>query len=177
MNRLHSVMSGLLSGLLSGMAVGVGARIAMRIVVDTTSRFPTFTPEGTLFVVLSGALLGMPIGVLYTALKQRLPGPVPVRGLLFGLILLGTAGLPLWGLPPAGELQLSPELGRRLFGALVIATGMLISLIEPALARRMPTPRWHAAHVLSYGALLLGGALGAVLFASSFIQSFFPGGE
>lgn len=177
MNRLHSVMSGLLSGLLGGMAAGIGARVAMRIVVDTTSRFPTFTPDGTLFVVLSGALLGMPIGALYIALKPHLPGPAPVRGLLFGLILLGTAGLPLWGLPPAGELRLSPELGRRLFGALVVATGMLIALIEPALARVMPAPRRHAAHALSYGALLLGGALGAALFASSFIQSFFPGGE
>ena len=87
---------GVVCGAAAGALAGVWARAAMRMVAlgvaDGVGITPDFTVAGSLAIVLSGALIGAPAGLVYGLVADRLPGPTRVRGLLFAGILLVLLG-------------------------------------------------------------------------------------
>ena len=84
--RLRTARIGLLSGLIAGLTAGVGSRIAMRLVALDSGSEPAFSIGGTLFIILMGALLGVPLGLLFVAVRRWLPGPALVQGISFGVL-------------------------------------------------------------------------------------------
>jgi hypothetical protein len=89
-----------LGAVLAGAVAGLGARSAMwviRLMNDThngevthaNSAVGRWTMDGTLNIVFVGALLFGGAGVpVYLLVRRWLPGPLGVRGLLFGVVLL-----------------------------------------------------------------------------------------
>lgn len=169
-NVVRSVGVGVLSGIGGGLVAGLGARIAMRVVADAIGKFPEFTVEGTLFIVMLGIVIGIAFGLVFVVVKRFVPGAGLVRGLIFGGLLLVVFGLPTL-LPPArGELALAPGLlGKYLFGSLFVVCGTVIALVERWIDRVMPAPRVAWVSFVGYGALLALGALGLVLFGFAFV--------
>lgn len=97
-----------LVGALSGAAMGLAARIAMRVVAITSGRIGTVarpesgavpgevTLDGTLFLVMAGAMLGLVLTVaIVVVLGRWLPGPSASRRLLVGALAGGPPSLLL----------------------------------------------------------------------------------
>ena len=171
--RVAVVSAGAAAGMLAGALTGLGARAAMRMVADGVADGvairPDFTVAGTLAIVLFGALLGAPLGVLYNAVADRLPGPARLRGIVFGLA----------GLAAIGPFFLRTEeffsIGRvMLFVPLFVLFGVAIGIaIGPSrsLMPRSPTP----VQVLAS----LAAATTVVLLAFTFVLNVLglPGGS
>ena len=85
---------GVLVGLIAGLAVGLGARIAMRIVALAAGIQPEFTMEGTLFILMSTAVMGAPLGPVFLAVRRWLPGSGRSKALSFGVLVLIFLGIP-----------------------------------------------------------------------------------
>ena len=86
----------LIVGVLAGAAfLGAGTRLAMRGVAHIEQRVPVWTINGTLEVVMFGALFGLGFALVWALVGRRIPGNRVVRGLLFGLLttILATPGL------------------------------------------------------------------------------------
>jgi hypothetical protein len=81
-----------LAGAAAGVVVGLAARLAMRTValglVDASQQPPTFTIAGTLSILVTGAIVGAPLALAYRILASRLPGPLVLRGLAYGALVL-----------------------------------------------------------------------------------------
>lgn len=128
--------------MVAGAAAGFGARVAMRMVADGVADGvgvrPEFTLAGTLAIATAGMLAGMPTGVLYNAVADRLRGPAIVRGLLFGLALLAVIG------PFFLRTEEFFSLGRvMLFLPLFLLFGTIIGIAlgpSRALMPRLPVP-------------------------------------
>ena len=94
--RLAPLAVGVLCGIAAGAIAGLWARIAMRMVAlgvaDGVGVGTEFTVPGTLLIVVTGALVGAPAGILYGVVADRLPGPARWRGLLYAALLLVVVG-------------------------------------------------------------------------------------
>ena len=101
-SRLRSPAVALAVGALVGVVVaGGGARLAMRLIALADDRedfglateggdvVGEVTLEGTLFVLLTGLVLGIVGAFLYLALRGCLPERPVLRALMFALIILG----------------------------------------------------------------------------------------
>ena len=92
----RSLAVGVVCGAAAGALAGVWARAAMRMVAlgvaDGVGITPDFTLGGSLAIVVFGALLGAPAGLVYGLIADRLPGPRSWRGLVFAGILLAIIG-------------------------------------------------------------------------------------
>ena len=85
---LRWLVIGVLSGLVAGILVGgIGSRIAMRIVAYAAGTDPVFT-AATMNMLIFGAFLGTPVGVLFVAVRRWLPGSGLRKGLAFGALLV-----------------------------------------------------------------------------------------
>ena len=148
---------GVIAGIAAGLASGIAARVAMRMVADGVAdgigQLPAFTPEGSAAILASGAIAGAPLGAIYAAAEPSLRAPARARGLVFGLVLLASAG-PLF---LSGDELFSR--GRvALFALLFPIFGIVVGLALPP-ARRI-APRIGAnAHVLLALIALGGGAV------------------
>jgi hypothetical protein len=162
---------GALAGAGAGIVAGLGARIVMRIVADAIGQFAVLTVEGTLAVLVTGVMFGFALGAPYGAVKGRLPGPAPAKGLIYGLVLLVLVGLPLL-LPPAqGELARAPELlGKSLFGFLILVYGLSIALCDAVLERALPS-RTGVVATVSYSLLSIVAAAGLVFFSVQIVRT------
>lgn len=93
---LGPIAVGVACGMAAGAVAGVWARIAMRLVAigvaDHVGVLPQFTVAGTLLIVVSGAIVGVPAGLLYTLVADRIPGPARWRGILYAGFLLALVG-------------------------------------------------------------------------------------
>lgn len=157
-----------LAGAAGGIVAGLGARLAMRIVADTIGQYPVLTVEGTLLILLIGAIFGVALGAPYGAIQRVLPGRAPAKGLLYGLLLLLLLGLPLLAPPAQGELALAPEaLGKGMFGFLFVVYGLSTALCYAALERVLPA-RTSTAATVSYSLLSITGAA-SLLFSTLLI--------
>lgn len=124
------VVAGFLAGLVCGFLVlGLGGRLAMSVIAFSLRGRMQWDLVGTLQVVMLGAALGAPAGLAYSALETRLPGGWLMKGGLFGIGCCA-ALTAVYFLRPAGpvELQTAPVLGSVLFGALVIAFGLVLAV-------------------------------------------------
>ena len=76
---------GVIAGMFAGSIAGAGARVAMRMVADGVADGvgirTDFTLLGSLAIVVSGMLIGTPMGVLFNAIADRMPGPRRLHGL------------------------------------------------------------------------------------------------
>lgn len=143
-----------LAGIVAGfLAAGVGSRLAMRVsgfmfsrdhpggfaTTDAGNRVGEITAEGTIFLLIFGTILGIMGAYFYAGIKPWLPGPVMLRGLLFGfllLILLSVMGLETgnddfqrFGSVTANVL---------LFSSLFVLYGLLIAPFEAWFDRVLP---------------------------------------
>jgi hypothetical protein len=79
-------------GLLAGL--GIGARLAMRLIALAAHQATSFSMEGTLIILLSGALLGLVAGPIFVTVQAYMPG-ARWQGGVFGLIVLGMLSLAI----------------------------------------------------------------------------------
>ena len=159
--RLERVAAGIVAGAAAGVLCGVVARIAMRSValglLDASMQVPIFTVQGTLAILMSGAIVGAPFGIGYALLADSVRLPRVTRGLLFAVILVAAFG-PLFFLGTDEFVSTGRVLAFIwLFPIFGIAVSLVLPVAQP-LAASMP----RAAH----GALMVGAAGGAVLIVT-----------
>ena len=138
---LNTVGSGIVGGLLVGALVGgIGARIAMRFVALVASMQPSFTLGGTVGILTIGAILGMPFGLLYVAIRRYLPGRGIWNGLVYGALLWLLFIVPTFLLAGEGELSLiSPAAGIAIFMSVPLLYGMALAVLIGRVETRLLT--------------------------------------
>jgi hypothetical protein len=138
MINLNTLRNGALAGLLAGALIGgIGARLAMRVVALVVGSQPSLTVSGTMLILLMGAILGIPLGLLYVALRRVWRWADGWLGLLLGVALLLLLVVPLFTSQPGGEFGLlSPLAGIALFGVLPVGFGLALAWLVPFLERR-----------------------------------------
>jgi hypothetical protein len=163
------VGAGLLSGALAGFVGGIGARLAMRIVALAIHHFPTFTPVGTLLIILMGTVLGIVPGIVYAIACWRLPGHAIRKGVTYGIILLGLiGGYPLFiraSFPEDDSTR--PWLVPLLFGALFLIYGLVLGMVEAIAGHRLSLPRWNWLRAIVQLLIALSSLGAAILFLAT----------
>ncbi len=171
---LRAIGIGTAAGFIAGfIAGGIGSRLAMKVVALTAgpsaqgrltengSTIGVFTAE-TIFLLLTGAALGMVGGLLYMALRPWLPVAERWRGLACGAVLLATGGALIIEGANFDFIHFGfPILNATLFVALYLAFGLLIAPLADWLDRRLPV--FSADQV---GQLGLSGTCGLVAVAA-----------
>jgi hypothetical protein len=127
-----------------------------------------FTVEGSMAIAFFGLLMGPALAVGYVLVRPVLPGPWPVRGLLFGVALGALVVLAFSG-APVDEAGPDPALAGKLFAGLAVILGPVIALFVSWLDPRMPVPVSTAGPVTGAGALL--GVVGALLLSSMLLSA------
>jgi hypothetical protein len=142
--------------------------MTMRVVALAADRFPTFSVQGTLFIIGLGTALGVAPGIIYATLGQRLPGPPLAKGATFGTILYVLLGIyPLFVRLADSDLDLGPPwLGRGLFSMLFLAYGLVLETIEPAVRHAVLRARAGVIRVIGSILLTLWGVGGITMFIS-----------
>jgi hypothetical protein len=145
---LKKIGVGLLAGLVAGLILGIGARLAMRLIALAAHQATSFSMEGTLIILLSGALLGLVAGPIFVTVQAYMPG-ARWQGGVFGLIVLGMLSLAI---PP----PIQDEIARAgdhlpliivLFVTVFTGFGIAMQAVLPWLQPRRDA-RWVQARVL-----------------------------
>ncbi len=130
MNRValgKSLRVGLWAGLVGGLVLGLGGRIVMRVLALITGTGGGFSVGGTLEVVLTGLVIGLPAALLFSVVRGFIPGSGWWKGPAFGAALL----LSLVLLPPPAARSAAAGLGHlpltvTLFGVLFVLYGLIV---------------------------------------------------
>jgi len=142
--------AGLVAGFIAG---GVGSRLAMRVVaVVADSRFDGVLTEngevvgeitigGTAFLFVFGSVIGLLGGIVYVAVRPWLPGGSPLRGPLFGLLLLAMLGSVVVDGGFDFTFFVSPYLAVGLFAAIYVLFGIIVAPLADRLDRPPDLPR------------------------------------
>jgi hypothetical protein len=130
---------GTLAGAVAGLVWGAGARLAMRIVALAEGNPTEFSVGGTIFILLTGAVFGLLLGLLFASVRRWLPGSGIGKGIAFGSILALLLLLPLAALG-ASDLERGPAdvpvlIGVGLFSGLFVLHG---AVMEAIIRRRRP---------------------------------------
>lgn len=140
---------GLAAGAVAGILIGgVGARVAMRVVALLGEGQPSFTLDGTLLILIMGAVLGTLGGLGFALLRWALrlgKKTSPLRnlaaGAAYGGVLAVLVAVPFFR-APEGELSLAPPLvGAALFCWIPLAYGLALGAAAPWLERRLAADR------------------------------------
>jgi hypothetical protein len=107
---LSRLGAGALAGFISGAMAGAISRISMRAIALALEMTPDLSYDGTFFIILFGAFFGVIPGLLYIVFESFLPSSTALKGVLWGIVILGLTSLPLLFLEPEGELSLLPPL-------------------------------------------------------------------
>jgi hypothetical protein len=86
-NRGELASRALLPAAACGVLLGIAARLVMRFVARESGLDGAFSVEGSLEVVIFGALIGAPVAWLFFALRPRVSLRFPWAGVLCGLCL------------------------------------------------------------------------------------------
>jgi len=163
-DRADWIVRGLALGGLAGLAIGplagAGARIVMRVFAVAVDRPIEFTFGGTVGLIVFGVILGPAAAIGYVAVRRFLPGPWPLRGLAYGVLLAGLVGLA-FSSAPAGEALPDPALGTTLFASLAVVVGFVSASATSWLDTRLGVP---PSRLVVVGALI--GVVGAFLLFS-----------
>jgi hypothetical protein len=148
---------GTLAGMGGGFLTGIWARLVMRLAgfltVDRNRGLLTqndavvgkITLEGTIFIGLFGAALGIVGGLLYIAVRRRLPGSDWQRALGFGVLLLGVFGFVVMDKSNPDYRSFGPAwLNVGSFSLAYIVFGFLTGMLTEWLDRRVPRLTRHA---------------------------------
>lgn len=145
---------GFVAGAVGGLVAGLGSRLAMRGVALTAGLPVSFTPAGSLALLVFGLIFGLPFGVGFVAVRRLLPGRGAWQGLFYGLLLfLIFLAPPLLFYREGEALLASPLIGLSLFAPLPLTYGITVALAARYLERRFmqlpapsaaprPAPRW-----------------------------------
>lgn len=170
--NLNLVGAGVVGGLVVGAVIGgIGARIAMRLVTLVTSLQPGFTMGGTTGILVIGAILGMPFGLIYIALRRYLPGRGIWNGLVYGVLILLLVVVPIFLVSREGELALvSPVVGIAIFMPVILLYGMVLAVVVGRLESRFSTAeprRISTGWVIIFGVFLMLTVVGVFSLASN----------
>lgn len=135
---------GALSGLVAGLLWGAGARVVMRIVALIDGRETELSGGGVLIILIAGITFGVPLGMLFAAVRRWLPGARLRKGLTFGAGIYALLVVPL-AILGASDLDRSvwtaPVLiSTGLFGALSIAYGLAVEATMERCEHWLPQP-------------------------------------
>lgn len=177
----RSLLGGLIGGAVAG---GIGSRLAMMLIAfvagdahageitEAQAIVGRFTLDGTVFLIMAGAFLGLLAGAGYIVVRRWMPGTGLQKGLAYGVFLLVAAGsATIDGDNFDFARFVSPALSILSFAVLFV----LFGVIEAWIAERTPAgparPPANRAIALS-GYALLGGlfAYGGVRLAHSVVQ-------
>lgn len=165
MRYLRTCMIGIGSGAIAGIVWALGARVAMRLVALQLEQPVSFSVAGTLLIVLFGLFFGIPLGLLLTASGRYLPRRTMWRGLVNGLLVLVALGYPFYLGPIRDEGSSTPLLlSIVLFGGLLVLFGVVVSLANAGLERRLPLLGPGRARKLSLVALALVSSFELFIF-------------
>jgi hypothetical protein len=147
----RSALAAGIASLVGGLAAGVAVRLAMRAVAllepDATGQLTengavigAITVDGSLFLVLFGAMFGTLIGsAMVAAFAGLVPGPIVARGVLFGLAMLLVFGS---GLVTAGNRDFAdlatPLANVALFSTPFLVAGFVAFIAHDVIAGRLP---------------------------------------
>jgi len=167
-------VAGATAGLIAG---GIGSRLAMRILALTSPSAQgslteaeevvgRITLEGTLFLLVAGAALGMAGGLAYVAVRRWLPNGG--TALVFGLLVLAVSGRLLVNPDNVDFVILDPTwLGITMFASLPILFGLLVvplqGKLEPMFTRTRPPLATALLLVAGLAPLAIGGSVAVVL--------------
>ena len=155
-SRLRSPAVALAVGALVGVVVaGGGARLAMRLIALADDRedfglateggdvVGEVTLEGTLFVLLTGLVLGIVGAFLYLALRGCLPERPVLRALMFALIILGFGLTATVNGNDADFVFVNTVVSIVSFAAVLLAYGVLVpTLLDWLVPRTASVSRW-----------------------------------
>ena len=176
-----SIAPGFIAGLIAG---GVGSRIAMRVMAVTSNAsvqgiktdfgatVGEITPDGTLFLLLAGCVIGILGGLIFLAVGRWLPGKGWLRGLLFGGLLLAVFGRLIIDPENRDFVFLDPAaLAIGMFGGIFMGYGLLFMILHEWIGHRIIAARtgsWapSALVIVLLIPLLLTGILAIFLVAS-----------
>ena len=175
---LGILVSGNLAGAIAGLiAGGIGSRLAMRILALTSPRAQgsiteaeevvgRITLEGTLFLLVAGAVLGVAGGLAYVAVRRWLPNRG--TGLVFGLLVLALSGRLLVNPGNIDFVILDPTwLGITMFASLPILFGLLVvplqGMLEPTFTKARSPLATALLLVAGLAPIALGGSVGIIL--------------
>ena len=137
-----------LGAVVAGAVAGLGARVAMWVVrlmndshngevTHANSAVGQWTLDGTMNLVITGALIfGLPGVVLYLLVRRLLPGPLVVRGVAYGAVVLAVG---FSGFVQDNEYEydryVSPAAALPLFMALFPLYGVVLVQVAERLGR------------------------------------------
>ena len=127
---LDRLVQVLIAGGLAGVLAGAVSRISMRVVALLSAETPGFSLEGTFFILLVFAVLGILAGLVYTVPDRIFPGPKPLKGLGYSLFLLALFAILLITADGEGELaMLGPTTILLIFAPVFLVYGLALDLI------------------------------------------------
>ena len=147
-----TLATGAVAGFLAGaIAIGLGMRVAMRVAAALTDpaqrglltengeEVGRMTLDGTIGLVLTGAMVGAFGGMIYQIVRPWLPWAGWRRGLLFGVMLFAVGGQSLFehGQNPDYRRFGIAGLNVCLFGLLPILFGAMVGPLADRLEPRM----------------------------------------
>jgi len=155
-SRLRSPALALAVGAVVGVVVaGGGARLAMRLIALADDRedfglateggdvIGEVTLEGTLFVLVTGLVLGIVGALLYLALRGCLPARPVLRALMFALIILGFGLTATVNGNDADFVFVNTVVSIVSFAAVLLLYGLLVpTLIDRLAPRTASLSRW-----------------------------------
>ncbi len=149
--------TGATAGMLAGLVWGIGARGAMRVMALAAHQHPEFSLAGTVMILVVGLILGMPLGLLYSAARPKLPPARWARASIAGALTLMILGYPFYAGPLREEAVLRHQwLALLMFFGLLVLLGVLIEVAYVPIERRVAagTRRVAVAMVLASGTAL-----------------------
>lgn len=177
MRYIRAAGIGVCAGLVAGLLWGVAARLAMRIMALLGGRSPELTLEGTVIILIVGTFIGIPMGLLFVAIRKYLPGSGAWKGVVFGLLVLFILGYPFYLGPLRGEAVRGHEtLAFVMFEGLLVAFGVAIAVMTRRLEvfiTRMAGKRFGTA--VSVGTLAVPCSVEALLVALLIVNPFEQG--
>jgi hypothetical protein len=151
MRAVRLLAIGVMAGFGAGFAGGIGARLAMRVsglLTDPRNRglltengnvVGEITFAGTFFLAVFAGLLGVLGGLLYVAIRSRLPGTGWRRGLIYGGLLLATFGFVVMDKNnPDYHLFGPPGVNVGTFSLLYVLFGLVVAPLADWLDRSLP---------------------------------------
>lgn len=164
MRAARLVLAAIASGIGGGAVAGLGARLAMYAMrrmngshngemTHAGATVGRWTAGGTRDLVLLGVINGAGGGAVYLLLRRLLPGRWPVRGMLFGVLLLALVGGVFFDEQDSYEFvrYVSPAVSIGTFAGVFPLFGVTVAAIAHAIAPERPPAlaRWRRLAVVA----------------------------